>query len=71
MIIDALSDKQRKLLAIAILAGVIALIITLTIAPLWAINRHYANSIDELGTRLQILQRAVSASSGLKTKHEQ
>ena len=71
MIIDTLSEKQRKLLAVAILAGVIALIITLTIAPLWAVNKHYLNNIDELGTRLQILQRAVSASSGLKTQHEQ
>lgn len=71
MMIDALSDKQRQLLAVAILALVIFTIIMLTIVPLWAMNRHYANNIDELDNRLQILQRAVSASDGLRTQHEQ
>ena len=71
MMIDALSEKQRQLLAVAILALIIFMIVTLTILPLWAVNRHYTNTIDELDNRLQILQRAVSASDGLRTQHDQ
>jgi len=71
MMIDALSDKQRQLLAVAILALILFMVTTLTILPLWAVNRHYTNTIDELDTRLQILQRAVSASDGLRTQHDQ
>lgn len=71
MIIDSLSAKQRQLLAVAILGLLLFLVITLTILPLWAANRHYMNTIDELDSRLQILQRTVSSSDDLRTRHEQ
>ncbi len=71
MIIDSLSAKQRQLLAVAILGLILFLVITLTILPLWAVNRHYMNTIDELDGRLQILQRTVSSSDDLRTRHEQ
>ena len=69
--IDALTQRQRQLLAIAILALVLAMIVILTIAPLWAVNRHYQDTIDGLGNRLNILQRTVSSSSELQSQHEQ
>jgi len=69
--IDSLTQKQRQLLALAILALVVVLIFTLTVAPLWAINRHYMDTIDGLDHRLQILQRTASEGSGLRTQHEQ
>ena len=69
--IDALTQKQRQLLALAILALVVVMIFTLTVAPLWALNRHYLDTIDGLDNRLQILQRTASAGSGLRSQHEQ
>lgn len=71
MIIDALTKKQRQLLALAILALVVVMIFTLMVAPLWAVNRHYLDTIDGLDSRLQILQRTASAGSGLRSQHEQ
>jgi general secretion pathway protein M len=69
--IDALTQKQRQLLALAILALVVVMIFTLTVAPLWALNRHYQDTIDGLDNRLHILQRAASAGTGLRSQHEQ
>jgi general secretion pathway protein M len=69
--IDALTQKQRQLLALAILAAVLALIFTLMVAPLWAVNRHYSNTIDRLDSRLEILQRTAAAGGELRTQHEQ
>lgn len=69
--IDSLTEKQRQLLALAILALVVIMIFTLTVAPLWAINRHYMDTIDGLDYRLEILQRTASAGSGLQSQHEQ
>ncbi len=71
MIIDSLSARQRQLLAVGILGLILFLVITLTILPLWAVNRHYMNTIDELDSRLQILQRTASSSNDLRTRHEQ
>ena len=70
-LIESLTKRQRQALALAILALVVALIFTLTIAPLWAVNQHYLDTIDNLDHRLQILQRTTSADSGLRSQHEQ
>jgi len=68
---DSLTQKQRQSLALAILALVVVMIFTLTVAPLWAVNQHYLDTIDGLDNRLQILQRAASAGSSLRSQHEQ
>ena len=68
---DSLTQKQRQSLALAILALAVVMIITLTVAPLWAVNQHYLDTIDSLDNRLQILQRAASAGSSLRTQHDQ
>lgn len=69
--IDSLTERQRQLLALAILALVIAMMVTLTVVPLWATNRHHHNTIDGLDSRLVILQRAAAAGDGLRSQHEQ
>lgn len=69
--IDTLTLTQRRLLALAILAAVIMLIFMLTMAPLWAVNRHYQDTIEGLNMRLQILQRSAASGSELRTRHEQ
>ena len=69
--IESLSKRQRQALALAILALVAVTIFTLTIAPLWAVNRHYVDTIDGLDNRLQILQRTADAGSDLRSQHEQ
>lgn len=69
--IDSLTERQRQILALAILALLIAIMVALTVVPLWAANRHYHNSIDGLDGRLEILQRAAAAGDGLRSQHEQ
>ena len=69
--IESLSKTQRQALALAILALVLIMIFSLAIAPLWAINRHYLDTIDTLDTRLEKLQRSASAGTSLRSQHEQ
>jgi len=69
--IDSLTKRQGQLMALAILALVVVTIFTLTILPLWALNQHYLDTIDNLDSRLQILQRKASAGTELRTQHEQ
>ena len=69
--IDSLTQKQRQLLALAILALVAVIIFSIAVAPLWALNRHYLDTIDGLNNRLHILQRTASAGIGLRSQHEQ
>lgn len=69
--IHALTPRQRRLLALAILTLVLVVIFTLAVAPLWALNRHYVDRIDGLERRLEVLQRTVAAGSGLRVQHEQ
>ena len=71
LFIESLSKRQRQALALVILALVAVTIFTLTIAPLWAVNRHYVDTIDGLDNRLQILQRTANAGSDLRSQHEQ
>ena len=69
--IRALTPRQSRLLALAILVLVIVLVFTLAVAPLWALNRHYADRIDGLEQRLAVQQRAVAAGSDLRMRHKQ
>jgi len=69
--IDSLTKTQRQVLAVLILSLIVVTIFTLTVAPLWALNRHYLDTIDGLEGRLQILQRTVATGGGLRSQHEQ
>jgi general secretion pathway protein M len=71
MMMESLTQKQRQLLALAILALVAVLIFTLLVAPLWAVNRHYLDTVDGLSRRLQILERTASEGDELRSQHEQ
>ena len=69
--IDRFTAGQRRLLALAILTALITLIFMLTVAPLWAVNRHYQDTIEQLDRRLQILQRSAASGGELRSQHEQ
>ena len=68
---ESLTLKQRQLLALAILALVAVLVFTLLVAPLWAVNRHYLDTVDGLTRRLQILERTASEGDDLRSQHKQ
>lgn len=69
--IDALSIRQRRGLALAILLMIVIVIHVLAIVPLWALNRHYLDTIDRLEARLGVLNGKVATSSELRSQHEQ
>jgi len=69
--IESLTERQRQLLALAILALVVSIMVTLTVVPLWASNRHYHDTIDRLDSRLVILQRVAAAGDGLRSQRDQ
>ena len=69
--IDTLTKRQSQLLALVIMTVLLMIIFTLTVAPLWALNRHYLDTIDLLETRLEILQRTVATGSELRSQHDQ
>jgi general secretion pathway protein M len=67
----SLTERQRQLLALAIMVLVVAIMMMLTVVPLWAVNRHYHDTIDALDSRLKTLQYAAAAGDGLRSQHEQ
>jgi general secretion pathway protein M len=69
--IDRLTDRQRQLLALAILVLVTSILVTITVVPLWIANRHYMRTIESLDDRLVILQMAAATGSKLQSQHEQ
>ena len=70
-LIASLTKRQRQALALAILGLLLLLVFTLTVAPLWAVNRHYMDTIEGLDRRMAVLQRTLSADSDLRSQHEQ
>ena len=70
-LLETLTKRQRQALALAILALLLLLAFSLTVAPLWAVNRHYMDTIEGLDRRMAVLQRTVSADSELRSQHEQ
>jgi general secretion pathway protein M len=69
--IETLSARQRRLLALLILAILIVLVFSLTLLPLWSTHRHYAQTIAELQNRTEIIERMVAAGTGLQSRHQQ
>lgn len=69
--IDALSKRQRQLLALIILILLTSLMFTFTAVPLLSLNTHYADTIEQLERRLQILQRKAATGNDLRTRHAQ
>jgi len=69
--IGTLTDRQRQLLALAILGLVTAILVMITVFPLWIANQHYLSIIDSLDDRLIMLQKAAATGSELQSQHEQ
>lgn len=67
--IESLTQRQQQLLALAILILVLVIFFTVAVAPIWAVNRHYLESIDRLEGRLQVLQRTAATGDGLQAQH--
>jgi general secretion pathway protein M len=61
----------RQLSALLILLLLAAALTSVTILPLWWINRHYSTSIDALQGRLEALQRVAAAGPALRAEYEQ
>ncbi len=69
--IDTLSDGQRRAAAVAILALLVGLVMSITALPLWLANRHYQDNIDTLQGRLQQLRQVAAAGASLQPRYEQ
>lgn len=68
---DSLTERQRQILALAILVLAMTIVVMLTIAPLWVLNRHYLDTIDGLEGRVAVLERSAAAGNGLRSQHQQ
>jgi general secretion pathway protein M len=69
--IEKLDRKQRRLLALAILLLVLALVFSITVLPVLLANQHYRDTIAGLEGRLQQLQRAAAIGDTLQPQYEQ
>ena len=66
-----LSPLQSRMLALLLLALVIALVVGVTVVPVWTANRHYQDTIDGMQGRLEQLQRAAAIGTSLQPQHNQ
>ena len=55
--IQQLNSGQKRLLAIVILLAFITAVVAVVAIPVWSINQHYTDQIDQMGTRLTVLKR--------------
>ena len=63
-------QKQQKYLAVVILALVVtAIVLTITI-PVWKINNHYSDIIDDMSHRLTVLKRTTIEGRSLEPQYE-
>ena len=68
---DTLTDRQRRLLALAILLLVLCAICSITVVPVLLANQHYRETIAGMEGRLAQLQRAAAIGTGLQPQYEQ
>jgi len=69
--IEKLSLRQRRLLALAILMLALGAIFSVTVVPVLLANQHYQDTITGLEGRLQQLQRAATIGETLQPQYEQ
>jgi general secretion pathway protein M len=69
--IDTLTDRQRRLLALAILLLALGAICSITVVPVLLANQHYRETIADMEGRLEQLQRAAAIGTGLQPQYEQ
>lgn len=68
--IRQLDPKQQKYLAIVILMLIIITLIVSIVVPVWRINRHYSDIIDDMRNRLIILKRTTVDGQSLEPQFE-
>ncbi len=66
-----LNKTQSRLLALLILGALIALVVVLTVMPVWSANRHYSEVISGQEGRLEQLQRSAAIGASLQGRHDQ
>jgi len=69
--IETLTDRQRRLLALAILLIVLCIIYSITVVPVLIANQHYRETIAGMESRLAQLQRAAAIGTSLQPQYEQ
>jgi len=69
--IEKLNPRQRRLLALAILALVLGAVFSITVLPVLLANQHYQDTIAAQKSRLQQLQRAAAIGDTLQPQYEQ
>jgi len=69
--IEKLNPRQRRLLALAILALALGAVFSITVLPVLLANQHYQDTIAAQKSRLQQLQRAAAIGDTLQPQYEQ
>ena len=69
--IEKLNLKQRRLLALVILALTLGVVFSVTVLPVLLANQHYQDTIAAQESRLQQLQRAAAIGDTLQPQYEQ
>ena len=69
--IEKLNLKQRRLLALVILALTLGVVFNVTVLPVLLANQHYQDTIAAQESRLQQLQRAAAIGDTLQPQYEQ
>jgi general secretion pathway protein M len=68
--IDKLDRKQRRYLAIGILAGAVVTLLAITAGPVWMANASRQATLDEAHERLQRYQRIAARDAELLPQYE-
>jgi len=66
-----LDPRQRRLLALVVLALALGAVFSIAVVPVLLANRHYQDTIADLENRLQQLQRAAAIDDTLQPQYEQ
>jgi general secretion pathway protein M len=69
-VIRQLDQKQQKYLAVLILVLIVAAIVLSISIPVWKVNDHYSNIIDDITHRLAILKRTTVEGRSLEPQYE-
>jgi general secretion pathway protein M len=69
-VIETLSLRQRRMLALGILLLALATLFGISVWPILLANRHYQETISSLESRLRKLERAAAIGETLEPKYE-
>lgn len=69
--IERLTPGQRRLAALLLLAAALLAGGAGLIWPVWALNRHYQETIDDMQSRLERYRKAAAIRTRLQAQHEE